>query len=292
MRRKLTYFDYANMLFLMIVGFAAAYPFLNMVVISLSDGPSVAAGRVYLWPENFNLAAYRHVLTNRHFGVTRGLWNSFVYTSLGTVVSVFVTYLAAYALSRKRLIGRSFIMMFILFTMLFSGGLVPTYLLINGLGLVNTIWVMIIPTAVSVWLLIVTRAFLDGQPVELEESAFIDGANDYQIMTKIFVPLSLPVIATISLFYAVGTWNSYLYPIIYLRNPELQPITVILAKFVIKPDTSGTNQMTTQIYEQFMVYPKNMQSVIIILAMLPILLVYPFIQRYFTKGIYIGAIKG
>lgn len=292
MRRKLTLFDYANMLFLVLLGFVCVYPFLNMLFQSLSDGPNVAAGRVYLWPQNFNIEAYKYILTRPHYGIARALWNSFVYSALGTLLAVTITYAGAYSLSRKRLIGRSLIMLAILFTMLFSGGLVPTYLLINSLGMVDTIWVMIVPHAVSVWLLIITRAFLDGQPVELEESAFIDGANDFQIMRKIFLPLSMPIVATIALFYAVGIWNSYLYPLIYLKSPELQPMTVILSKFVIKPDTTGTNLLQSQVEEGIMIYPKNMQAAIVILGMAPILCVYPFVQKYFTKGIYIGAIKG
>lgn len=291
LNKKITLFDVVNIACLLLVATACIYPFINIVAISLSDGPSATAGRVYAWPVNFNTEAYKKVLSNANFGVIRGLLNSILYTTAGTLIAVAVTFLGSYSLSRKRLIGKKWFMMAIFFTMLFGGGMIPEFLLIQQLGMVNTIWAMIVPGAVSVWLLIITRSFLDTQPAELEESAFMDGANDIQIMSRVFVPLSKPVIATIALFYAVGIWNSYLTPIIYLRNPDLHPIQVVLYRYAIAPPLASS-PMAPEEMGGVMVYPKNMQSAIVFMAMFPILLVYPFLQKYFTKGIYIGAIKG
>ena len=270
---------------------ACVYPFINTLAVSLSDGAMAAAGKVYLWPRNFNVESYTYILGNRQIGVFRGLYNSFIYTFFGTIVAVCATFLGAYCLSRKRFVGRNIFMMGIFFTMLFSGGLIPTYLLMNQLNLLNTVWVIIIPGCIDVFLLIITRTFLDAQPIELEECAFMDGANDFKIMYKIFLPLSMPIIATIGVFYAINIWNSYLGPLIYLRDPAKYPIQVLMAQLVIK-GSGGTTTLAAQEQNGYMIYPKNLKAAIIFLGMFPILLIYPYAQKYFTKGIMIGAIKG
>ncbi len=176
--------------------------------------------------------------------------------------------------------------------MVFDGGLIPNFLVLKSLGFVNNVLVMIIPSAINVFLLIITRTYLDGQPVELEESAFIDGANDFQIMWKVFLPICAPIIATISLFYAVQIWNAYLLPLIYLQDKSLHPIQLVLQQLVI--DTrSGTGALLETITsENTTIFPRNMQAAVIFCGMFPILLVYPFAQKYFTKGLLIGSVKG
>ncbi|MNI58955.1 Inner membrane ABC transporter permease protein YcjP [compost metagenome] len=183
-------------------------------------------------------------------------------------------------------------MLLIFFTMIFDGGLIPNYLLMKSLGLVDSIWVMIIPGAISVWLLIIARAFLDTQPVELEEAAFIDGANDWQTMFRIFLPLSMPILATISVFYAVGIWNAYLGPLIYLQDKYLHPIQVILYQLVLDSRSGNGGGLSLVESEDGILFPRNLQAAVIFCGMFPILLVYPFAQRYFTKGLLVGSIKG
>jgi len=215
-----------------------------------------------------------------------------MYTVLGTIFAVGLTFITAYCLSRKRFIGRYGFMMLIFFTMIFDGGLIPNYLLIKSLDMVDTVWVMIIPGAISVWLLIIARAFLDTQPVELEESAFIDGANDWQTMYRIYLPLSLPILATISVFYAVGIWNAYLGPLIYLQNKLLHPIQVVLYQLVLDTKSGNGGGLSLVESEDGILFPRNLQAAVIFCGMFPILLVYPFAQRFFTKGLLVGSIKG
>ncbi len=291
MKKKFVFFDLFNIGLLSIITLICLYPFINIVAVSFSDGTYVMAGKVYFYPLGFTIETYKTLLFNPQIGVARGLWNSLVYSSVGTIVAVLATFITAYCLSRKRFLGRYFFMLLILFTMIFDGGLIPSYLLIKELGMVNTMWVMIIPGAISAWLLILTRSFLDSQPVELEESAFIDGASDFQIMYKVFLPLSAPIVATISLFYAVAIWNNYLTPLIFLQDTALHPIQLILAKLVVKLSPTSS-PLVARVSNETMLNPKNLQATIIVLGMLPILMLYPFVQKYFTKGIMIGAVKG
>lgn len=292
MRKNLTSFDVVNLTLLLLITLVCLYPFVNILAISLSSGQSVMAGEVFVYPIGFTLEAYKYILTTPNLGVLRGLWNSSLYTVLGTIFAVAMTFITAYCLSRKRFIGRHGFMLLIFFTMIFDGGLIPNYLLIKTLGMVDSIWVMIIPGAISVWLLIIARSFLDTQPVELEEAAFIDGANDWQTMYRIFLPLSLPILATISVFYAVGIWNAYLGPLIYLQDKHLHPIQVILYQLVLDSKSGNGGGLSLVESEDGILFPRNLQAAVIFCGMFPILLVYPFAQRYFTKGLLVGSIKG
>ncbi|MFD0675591.1 MULTISPECIES: carbohydrate ABC transporter permease [unclassified Paenibacillus] len=289
-KRKIDMFEATNNSLLILLAIICVYPFLNILAVSVSDGLAVITGKVYFWPIGFNVETYKYVLGNSRLGISLGLFNSIFYTVSGTLVAVLLTFVTAYALSRKRLKGRYFIMLLFLFTWIFEAGLIPSYLVNNTLGLVNSRWIMILPGAISTFLLIITRSFLDAIPGELEESAFIDGANELQMLTRIFFPLSTPVLATIGVFYAVHIWNAFMIPLIYLQDRTLHPIQLILYRLIIKPDGGTSFENLTVNGHQIL--PDNIEAATIFLAIFPILFVYPFAQKYFTKGMLLGSLKG
>lgn len=291
MSKKWSLFDFVNNTVLLVAALLCVFPFLYILAISLSDGLHVVSGEVFLLPKGFNIETYKYILSSPRFNVFSGLKNSFLYTIVGTVVAVLLTYITAYALSRKRLKGRYIIMLVFLFTWVFEAGLIPNYLVFRELGLVNSFWVMVLPTAINTFFLIIARSFLDAMPVELEESAFMDGANDFQIMWKVFLPLCKPMLATIAVFYAVNIWNSFLVPLIYLQDKSMYPIQLVLYNLIINPDPQSTNfENITR--NGYLLQPKNIQAAAIFLAVFPILFVYPYAQKYFTKGFLVGSIKG
>jgi putative aldouronate transport system permease protein len=291
MRKQVQLFDICNNTILIVIALCCVFPFLNVLSTALSDGVYAASGNVYVLPRGLNIEAFRYILSNTRIGVGAGLANSFFYTIVGGFVAVVVTYMTAYPLSRKRLKGRFVIMTIFLFTWVFEAGIIPNYIVYNALGLVNSRLVMILPMAVNTFLLIITKSFLDSLPAELEESAFIDGANDWQIMWRVFFPLSKPIIATISVFNAVLIWNQFLIPMIYLQDKALQPITVVLYNMIINSSKSGTTLENITV-NGVQLLPQNLQAAAIFLAILPILFIYPFTQKYFTKGMLLGSIKG
>lgn len=288
--KKISLFEVTNNFLLLLIAFGCVYPFLNILAVSLSDGVAVISGKVYIWPVDMNIETYRYILGNSRLGIVMGLSNSLFYTIAGTIVAVMTTFVTAYALSRKRMIGRYVIMLLFLFTWVFDAGLIPSYIVNNALGLVNSRWIMIIPGAISTFLLIITRSFLDAIPSELEESTLIDGANDWQMLWRIFFPLSTPVLATIGVFYAVQIWNAFMVPLIYLQDRSLHPIQLILYNLIIKPDGGTTFENLS--VNGYQILPNNIEAATIFLAIFPILFVYPFAQKYFTKGMLLGSLKG
>ncbi len=291
MHRQSRLFDYVNHTFLILIALICVYPFVLIMATSLSDGKEVVSGTIYLWPKGINFEAYKYILSNSRLGVASGLANSLFYTAVGGAIAVMVTFMTAYPLSRKRLVGRYVIMLVFMFTWVFEAGIIPNYIVYNALDLVNSRWVMILPMAVNTFLLIITKSFLDALPEELEEAAVIDGANDWQIMWRVFFPLSKPIIATISVFNAVFIWNQFLVPMIYLQERSLQPITVVLYNMIINSSKGGTSFENITV-NGVQLLPQNLQAASIFLAVAPILLIYPFTQRFFTKGILIGSVKG
>jgi len=291
MHRQARLFDYVNHTFLILIALICVYPFVLIMATSLSDGKEVVSGTIYLWPKGINFEAYKYILSNSRLGVASGLANSLFYTVIGGAIAVMVTFMTAYPLSRKRLVGRYVIMLVFMFTWVFEAGIIPNYIVYNALDLVNSRWVMILPMAVNTFLLIITKSFLDALPEELEEAAVIDGANDWQIMWRVFFPLSKPIIATISVFNAVFIWNQFLVPMIYLQERSLQPITVVLYNMIINSSKGGTSFENITV-NGVQLLPQNLQAASIFLAVAPILLIYPFTQRFFTKGILIGSVKG
>jgi len=268
-----------------------AYPLIYVLSSSFSSPGDVAAGRIVLWPVNPSVLGYKAVFT--HKSIVRGYTNTIFYTTVGTLINLIVTFACAYPLSRRDFPFRGFFMAFFTFTMFFSGGLIPTYILMTQINFINTIWAMLIPGALSVYNMILARTFLISSiPVELLESAQIDGCSDARYFFMIALPLSKALIAVMSLFYAVGHWNAYFGAMIYLNKPELYPLQIILRNILI------ANQLNLQeIQDAASVAAKQgmadlLRHSLIVVSAAPILALYPFLQKYFIKGIMIGSIKG
>ena len=266
------------------------WPLLYVVSVSISTPQAVNAGKVYLYPVGFTTAAYKLVFTHEY--IPTAYLNTLLYTLGGTAYSLFITICGAYAISRKWLAGRSFIMLMFAFVMLFNGGLIPTYLLISRLGLINNRLVMILPSATNLWNMIIMRTVMQEIPDNIEESAKIDGANDLVILSRIYVPMSKAVIATIGLFYGVANWNGWFAAFIYLRKKALWPVQLILREMLLQFTDQTLNRNTILSGDDFLITALGFRCATIVVVMVPLLCVYPFIQRYFIKGVMIGAIKG
>lgn len=280
-------FDVMNYIFILLLMFITLYPFWYITVGSLSNPTAVAQHRgLMLWIKGFTLASYKAVFENPN--IWSGYLNTLIYLITGTAINLFMTVLGAYALSRKKLYGKALIMKIIVFTMFFSGGLIPTFLIIRSMGMVDTRWAMIIPGAISTYNMIIMRTAFQSVPDSLEESARMDGANDFTIMWKIIVPLSLPAMAVIALYYAVGHWNSFFNALIYLRSRPLFPLQLILREILI---TNSTDTMLTGVVADREPISETIKYSTIMVSTLPILCLYPFLQRYFVKGVMIGSLK-
>ncbi|MGE7822987.1 carbohydrate ABC transporter permease [Paenibacillus sp. NPDC093718] len=287
MKPKWNWFDALNALILSGIVMACLYPFVYMLAVSLSDSASIASGEVWLWPRGFNLDMYQYVFEDGR--VLKGYKNTLIYVISGTAISLIVTALGAYALSKTKMVMGKPILMLIVFTMFFNGGMIPTFLVVKELGFVNTIWGMVLPGAVGTWNLLIMRTFFMGMPQELEESGKIDGLSEIGIFFRIVLPLSKPVLATIGLYYAVGMWNNFMGPLLYLRDADMQPLQVILRNIVLSGQLTGTDG---PIVGDIVVVEDGLKFATIMVSTLPILLVYPFIQKYFVKGALIGSVKG
>lgn len=276
--------------FLLIVLIVVLYPLIFILSSSLSSPLAVSSGRVWLWPVDMTLDGYRVVLSNPQ--VLMGYGNSLLYALLGTCISVMLTVVLAYPLSRKSFFGRNALMIFITFTMLFSGGLIPTYLVVKQLGLLDTRWALLIPQAIWVWQIIIARTFFQSSiPEELAEASEIDGCSDLRFMWNVVIPLSKPIIAVLILMYAIGQWNAYFDALIYLKSQSLYPLQLILRSILILNSAASSNidaaeQLRRQQFADLTKYS------LIVVASLPVLVIYPFVQRYFVKGMLIGSVKG
>ncbi|GIN72536.1 sugar ABC transporter permease [Bacillus sp. J14TS2] len=286
-------FDLFNTIFFMIVLFITIYPLYFMVIASFSSPDAVNNGEIWLWPKDITFKGYEMIFD--HDKIWTGYKNSIIYTVLGTAINVVLTITGGYALSRKDLAGRNMFMFFIVFTMFFSGGMIPSYLLVKDLGMVNTIWAMVIPNAISAYNLIIVRTFFQGTiPDELLEAGKIDGCTNLNFFLKIVVPLSTPIIAVMVLFHAVGHWNTYFNALIYLRDSALHPLQLVLREVLV---LSQANEVTDSGALAGM--ESEMQNIselikygVVIIASLPMLVLYPFVQKHFVKGVMIGSIKG
>lgn len=280
---------------LLLFTFCVLYPCIYVVSASFSSSVAVTSGRVYLWPVNFSLAGYEMIFSHKY--IMMSYRNTLFYAVAGTLINLLLTVAAAYPLTRKELPFRNFIMVIYVITMFFSGGLVPTYLLMNSLGLTNTIWIMILPTF-SVYNMILMRTYFFSIPGELFEASEIDGCNYWQYLVRILLPLSKSVLAVITLFYAVGHWNSYFGALIYLRDRELYPLQLILREILnmaaaaIKLSDMGTQTMRAEELIKMQGMVDLLRYSLIVVATAPILALYPFIQKYFVTGIMLGSIKG
>jgi len=287
-------FDFINLTFLSLILIIVLYPLIYIVSCSVSDSLMVISGRVWLFPIQPTLLAYQAVLENPM--IVTGYANSLFYTCAGTLINLVVTFMAAYPLSRKNAIcGKRFIMFFFTFTMLFSGGMVPGYLLVQKLGMINTRWALLIPGAMSVWNLIITKTFLQSNiPDELYEVAALDGSGDLRTFFRIVLPLSGTIIAVNALYYAVGHWNSYFGALLYIRKAALYPLQIVLRNILIQNqmDASMLSVVDVRDVARREALSTLLKYALIVVASLPVMCIYPFVQKYFVKGVLIGSIKG
>jgi len=267
------------------------YPLLYIISSSFSSGAAVSAGRVKLWPVDFSLTSYTAVFS--HSRVWIGYRNTIFYTVFGTVNNVVVTLICAYPLSRKDMPGRKWFMWLFVFTMYFSGGLIPSFLLMRDIGYLNTIWVMIMPGGFAVYQMIITRTFIASTiPGELFESARMDGCSDFRYLWSFVIPLSHAVIAVITLQYAIIHWNSYFNAFIYLNSKELQPLQIFLREILVLNQLNTSELNDPELIAQLQGVGDLLKFSLIIVATVPILVIYPFVQKFFVKGVMIGSIKG
>jgi multiple sugar transport system permease protein/putative aldouronate transport system permease protein len=284
-------FSFVNYTFLTLILITVTYPLVFVLSASVSQAHAVAAGRVFLWPVGFTLDGYMAVF--RHPLIMSGYMNSIINTVVGTALNVFLTMVAAYPLSRKDFYGRNVIMMVFTITMFINGGLIPTFMLVRDLGMINTRWSMIIPGALSVWNVILTRTFLQANiPDELLEASKMDGCSDFTFLFRVVIPLSGPILAVITLFYAIGHWNQFFAALIYLSNPNLFPLQLVLRDILIQNQLPAGVIMDPVLQQQMDNIRELLRFSLIVVASAPMLIVFPFVQRFFVKGVMIGAIKG
>jgi len=267
------------------------YPCIYVVSASFSSGDAVNSGKVFLWPVDFSLLGYKTVFSNRNIWI--GYRNSLFYTVVGTMINIVLTMFCGYAMSRTDMPGRKFFSIFFVFTMYFGGGMIPSYILNRHLGIINTFWVMVIPGAMSVYNMIIVKTFIMSNiPKELLEASQMDGCSDNKYFYRVVLPLSKAVMAVMVLYYGVGHWNSYFNALIYLRDREKYPLTIFLRQLLILNQLDNT---TVTDPEALMIMQRQaaiMKYALIIVALIPVMLIYPFVQKYFIKGVMIGSIKG
>lgn len=284
-------FDIVVTVSLVIIGLIALYPLLFVLVASISDPVEVNSGNVWLFPKGIQFDGYLQVFKNQWIWV--GYRNSMIYTVVGTFLNVLVTVMAGYALSRKDLYGRTFFNWFIAIPMWFGGGLIPTYMVVKNLHLLNTPWILIIMGLVSSFNLIICRTFIMSLPYELQEAARIDGCSDFRILWDIIVPLSKPILAVLALYYAIGHWNDYFNAMIYLNNKNYQTLQVFLREILLlNQNIDLTTIEDPAVVAMKLQMAQVMKYSLIVVASLPPLIMYPFVQKFFVKGVMIGSVKG
>ncbi|EGP5121096.1 carbohydrate ABC transporter permease [Enterococcus faecium] len=279
-------FTFFNNTFLILLALICIVPFLNIIATSFASTQEVVAKKFILFPTTFSLDAYRYILSTPT--IFRALAVSIGVTGVGTIVSMCATSLMAYELSRKYLFGRGFVNFLVVFSMLFSGGMIPTFLVVRSLGLVNSYWAMILPVAVNAMNMIIMRNFFQALPDSLEESAKMDGCTDFGVFFKIMLPLALPSIATISLFYAVTYWNTYMTAILYINDSSKWPIQILLRQIVIVSSGMQAESSAVDVIPP----AQTVKMAVIVIATVPMLIAYPFVQKYFVKGALVGSVKG
>ncbi|MCY4465407.1 MAG: carbohydrate ABC transporter permease [Chloroflexi bacterium] len=285
------FFMMGNTAFLLVITVIVLLPLVFVVAASFSSAEAVIAGRVILWPVDFSLLGYETIF--EHSKVWNGFANSLFYTFFGTIFNVTMTIIAAYPLSRQDLVGRRVIIIAFIFTMLFSGGLIPTYLVVRDLGMLNTRWAMILPTGIGPFnLLIAITFFRTTIPPELHEAARIDGASDFRIFRSIILPLARPIIAVLALFYAVNThWNTYFQALIYLKDQELFPLQLVLREILIQNSIDASMLIDIEDLKAREGLRELLRYSLIVVASVPVMLLYPFVQKHFVKGMTLGSVK-
>lgn len=284
--RKL--FIACNYTFLTLTALSMFLPLLNVLAQSFSGGRAVAAGEVMFWPVDFSLAYYKYVF--QEASIWRAFAVSVYITVVGTFINIAMTSLLAYPLSRQEFLGRKYVLLGIVFTMIFTAPLIPEFILMRHLGLVNTLWAVMLPTAISAFNLIVMRSFFMQIPTELIESSRIDGCSELRLLWSIILPLSKPVLATVGIFYAVTNWNTYKNALYYINDRSLYPLQIKLREMLITDDITSTgNEIFSDLAAAS---PQGIQMTVIVVATVPIVMIYPFLQKYFIQGMLIGSLKG
>lgn len=288
-KRRISLFSIFNYTFFVIVSILMLFPLWNVIVISLTDYQEYVANPLMLFPRNISLEAYRYIFANNDLLVSLRI--TITVTLIGTIGSMVCSISGAYALSKKRMPGRNLFLTLILITMFFNGGIVPNFLLVKDLGIYDTIWAMILPTMINTWYLIIMKNYFSGLPDALEESARIDGANDIVILFKIVLPISMPIIATFTLFYGVDRWNEWWNAMMYINDTRKYPLQLLLRNLIVKNFSSASMAAAYAQDSADFVAKENIKMATAVVAIVPITIVYPFLQKYFAKGVMVGAIK-
>lgn len=284
-------FDFTLMLLMLVIITSTLFPFLHVLAVSLSGSVPVTRGEVFILPKDFTWANYKIIVIDTM--IWRALFNTIVYVGIGTFLNVLVCSMFAYSLSVKTYKLRKVTTFILIITMFFGGGMIPTYLVIRELGMIDTLWVMVLPGSISAWNVWIMRTFFMGIPESLRESAKMDGANDIYILFKIIMPLSKPVLAVIALFCIVSQWNDFFSALIYLTDNNKYPLQMILRKILFQFDNAiSFGEMGKNMMMDKQISPRNIQNAMIIFTSIPVICIYPFIQKHFAKGMLIGSIKG
>jgi putative aldouronate transport system permease protein len=285
-------FDAANYCIISLFTVTILLPFVYMFAISVSDPLEVGNSTVTLWPKGFQLESYVQVFNENQ--IVRAYWNSIRYTVVGTLLVLTIGCLTAYPLAARDFKAKKFLIVLFTITMFFNGGLIPTFMVIKNLGLLDTLWAVTLPAAFSFWNIIILRTNFRSLPSELYESAFMDGANDWQILMKIVIPLSKPILATIALFASVGLWNAFFGPLIYLSSSDMQPLTIILRRILISNESLSDTEMIGMDPNPILTLGRtvSLRMAVIFVTIGPIVLIYPFVQKYFVQGALVGSVKG
>lgn len=283
-------FDVANITLMVLLSITTLYPFINTFAISFSDGLDAQRGGIFLWPRKFSLSSYEVVFSDRT--IIQAYLITLARTSIGLILTVFCTGIFAYGLSKKNLIGRNGYLLICVFSMIFYGGLIPTYLLYKELGLISNFLVYVIPGMINVWYMILMKTFFEQLPKELEESAIIDGSGYFSTFYRIIMPVSMPIIATICIFVGVDQWNSWFDAYIFNNKQSLQPIQTYLFKIIALSQTPETNAVQSQLMNRLKVNHMTIKAAAVMITAIPISLIYLMFQKYFTKGLMVGAVKG
>lgn len=279
-------FQVINGFLLLMLAFVCIFPFLNVLAVSLSENNAVITGNITIFPKGFQLDSYVKIFQNE--AMIRSLVFTIVLTVVYVAFALVFSLLLAYPLSRKKLKGRAGVMFMVVFTMYFSAGMMPSYMLIQKLGMINSVWSLILPVLIDPFQLIIMKTYLESLPESLVESAILDGCNHYKILFYIIVPIAKPMIATIVLFYAVGRWNSFQDALFYINNVDLYPLQLKLNELI----ASATITLDIEMLAGDFVIPESLQSAALVFATIPILIVYPWLQKYIVKGVMVGAVKG
>lgn len=281
---RVSLFSILNYILLLTIAGVTLYPIVHIVAVSFSDTASIVQGKVTVWPRGWSIAAYHEILfTDR---VPRAFFNTILYTGLGTLINLLMTAIAAYPLSRSGFFGRKYFMILIVLTMFLNGGIIPNYLIVQKLGMIDSMWALVIPNAIWTFELLLLKSFYENMSESLRESAIMDGASELRVLFSIVIPLSKPALASIGLFYFMGHWNSFFLPLLYLNDVKLFPLQLVLRDMLIydavQEARGGAGKLTSE----------AMKNATIFITMIPVMLVYPFAQKYFAKGVMLGAEKG